>query len=195
MKIEKFSVVGPLGNGAQSAILQIRMTKTAENFALKVVPLESPEDMKFKEQAEHEFKVAQLFDHPNLIKIYALEPVKDWMFRLKKMHMLIEFVDGKTIDEAPRLSPVRIMQVFEQVASALVHMHKKASFTLISNQIISCLAKMVLSKSLISGSLGFAMNLKTGFKELPNIWLLNRPNTKWLTNERIFIRSVLLCTR
>ena len=48
MKIEKFSVVGPLGNGAQSAILQIRMTKTAENFALKVVPLESPEDMKFK---------------------------------------------------------------------------------------------------------------------------------------------------
>ncbi len=128
MKIEKFSVVGPLGNGAQSAILQIRMTKTAENFALKVVPLESPEDMKFKEQAEHEFKVAQLFDHPNLIKIYALEPVKDWMFRLKKMHMLIEFVDGKTIDEAPRLSHVRIMQVFEQVASALVHMHKKGVF-------------------------------------------------------------------
>jgi serine/threonine protein kinase len=72
--------------------------------------------------------VAQLFDHPNLIKIYALEPVKDWMFRLKKMHMLIEFVDGKTIDEAPRLSPVRIMQVFEQVASALVHMHKKGVF-------------------------------------------------------------------
>ena len=128
MKIEKFSIVGPLGNGAQSAILQIRMTKTAENFALKVVPLESPEDMKFKEQADHEFRVAQLFDHPNLIKIHALEPVKDWMFRLKKMHMLIEFVDGKTIDEAPRLSPVRIMQVFEQVASALVHMHKKGVF-------------------------------------------------------------------
>ena len=77
MKIEKFSIVGPLGNGAQSAILQIRMTKTAENFALKVVPLESPEDMKFKDQADHEFRVAQLFDHPNLIKIHALEPVKD----------------------------------------------------------------------------------------------------------------------
>ena len=64
MKIEKFSVVGPLGNGAQSAILQFRMNKSAENFALKVVPLESSEDMKFKDQADHEFRVAQLFDHP-----------------------------------------------------------------------------------------------------------------------------------
>ncbi len=128
MKIGKYSIIGPLGNGAQSAILQIRMNDSGDNYALKVVSLESAEDLKFKEQAEHEFKVAQMFDHPNLIKILALEPVKDWLFRLKKLHMLVEYVDGKTIDEVPRLSTVRIIQVFEQVASALIHMHKNGVF-------------------------------------------------------------------
>jgi serine/threonine-protein kinase len=93
---------------------------------LKVVAVGDPEeDMKYVAQAEHEFRVASMINHPNLIKIYALEKVKNWFFKLKKVHMLIEFVNGKTLDQAPRLSLPRLVQVFKMVADGMVHMHRK----------------------------------------------------------------------
>ncbi|MFN6053300.1 MAG: serine/threonine protein kinase [Planctomycetia bacterium] len=128
MKIGKFSIVGNLGTGAHSSILQIRRDEDGGNYALKIVSFDSPEEMKFKEQALHEFRVSQLLEHPNVIKIFALESVKDWLFREKKLNMLIEFVDGKTLDEVPRLTIPRAVQAFEQVASAVTHMHKKGVF-------------------------------------------------------------------
>ena len=42
-------------------------------MSVKVVPLTEPEDQKYLQQARHEFKVAQKFDHANLARIYALE--------------------------------------------------------------------------------------------------------------------------
>jgi len=124
-KIGKFSVVSTLGTGAHSTILHVRRESDSRNYALKVVPIGGEEDMKFLEQARHEFKVAQMFDHPNLIKIYALETLRDWLFRIRKVHLLIEYVDGKTLDTHPRFSIPMLVQIFEKVASALVQMHRR----------------------------------------------------------------------
>jgi serine/threonine protein kinase len=105
--------------------LHIRRSADGKNYALKVVPIDGPKDQKFIDQARHEFRVAQLLDHPNLIKIYALETVKDWMFRVRKLHLLIEYVNGKTLDTCPPLALPRLVQVFEKVAEGLVHMHRR----------------------------------------------------------------------
>src|SRR6266545_5873705 len=123
--IGKFQVLGTLGSGAHSSILHIRRSSDSRQYALKVVPLESKEDQKFLEQAQHEFRVAQLLDHPNLIKVYALETVKDWLFRVRKVHLLIEYVNGKTLDSIPKLPIPQLVQVFVKVAAALVHMHRR----------------------------------------------------------------------
>lgn len=123
--IGKFQVLGTLGSGANSTILHVRRAADSKHYALKVVPVNGPEDQKFVEQAEHEFKVAQMFDHPCLAKVYALEPQKDWLFRVKKIHLLIEYVNGKTLDTMPRIPLPRLVQVFERVAAALVHMHRR----------------------------------------------------------------------
>jgi serine/threonine protein kinase len=123
--IGKFQVVAPLGKGAHSSILHVRRAADSKHYALKVVPLDGPEDQKFLDQAEHEFKVAQMLDHPNLIRIYALEEQKDWLFRVKKVHMLIEFVNGKTLDQLPRVSIPRLVQIFERIAAGMVHMHRR----------------------------------------------------------------------
>ncbi len=128
MKIGQFQVVGTLGSGAHSSILQIRRSEDARHYALKVVKIGGPKDLKFLEQAKHEFDVAQRFEHPNLIKVYALETVRDWLFRINKVHLLIEFVNGKTLDAVPRLSIPRLVQIFEKVASGLVHMHRRNIF-------------------------------------------------------------------
>ena len=126
--IGKFQVIGPLGEGAHSRILQVRRAADSKHYALKVVPVDDDEDQKFLDQAEHEFKVAQMLDHPNLIKIYALEIQKDWLFRVKKVHVLIEYVNGKTLDEVPRINLPRQVQIFERIAAGLVHMHRRGVY-------------------------------------------------------------------
>lgn len=126
--IGKFQVLGKLGTGAHSSILHVRRSRDARNYALKVVPIDGPDDLKFLEQARHEFRVAQMLEHPSLIEIYNLETPRDWLFRIRKVHLLIEFVNGKTLDQIPRLTVPRQVQIFEKVASALVHMHRRGVF-------------------------------------------------------------------
>jgi eukaryotic-like serine/threonine-protein kinase len=128
MRIGKFQVVGTLGTGAHSTILHIRRTADSKHYALKVVDVTGPEDQKFVEQAEHEFKVASMMGHPNLIKVFALESVRDWLFRVRKVHLLIEYVNGKTLDTCPKLTVPRLVQVFKCVADAMVHMHRRGAF-------------------------------------------------------------------
>jgi serine/threonine protein kinase len=124
-RIGRVTVLGSLGSGAHSTIVHVRREADGKQYALKVVPINGPEEAKFLEQARHEFRVAGMLDHPNLIKIPILEESKDWLFRVKKVQLLMEFVNGKTLDQYPGLSVPKLVQVFEQVASALVHMHRR----------------------------------------------------------------------
>ena len=124
-RIGKFQIIGPLGTGAHSTILQVRRAEDSKTYALKVVQLDTPEDMKFLAQAEHEFRIGRMLSHPNLIQFYALEKVKDWLFRVKKAHLLSEYVNGKTLDTCPRLTIPRLTQVFKAVADGMVHMHRR----------------------------------------------------------------------
>jgi serine/threonine protein kinase len=125
LKSGKFQVLATLGTGAHSSILHIRRDADSKHYALKVVPIDEPEDQKYLTQAQHEYRVGQLLGHPNLIEIHALELVKDWLFRVKKAHLLIEYVNGKTLDECPRLNLAQLVQVFKQVADGLCHLHKR----------------------------------------------------------------------
>jgi serine/threonine protein kinase len=123
--IGKFQVLGTLGQGAHSTILHIRRSTDARQYALKVVPVEKKEDQKYLDQAEHEFRVGQMLDHANLLKVLALEKETDWLFRVKKVHLLLEYVNGKTLDQVEKLTLGHLVQIFVRIASGLVHMHKK----------------------------------------------------------------------
>jgi eukaryotic-like serine/threonine-protein kinase len=127
-KIGKFAVLGTLGTGAHSTILHVRRQEDGKQYALKVVPIDGPEEKKFLDQAQHEYRVASMLDHPNLLKVYALEEQKDWLFRVKKVQLLMEYVNGQTMDRFPALSIPKLCQVFLQTASALVHMHRRNVF-------------------------------------------------------------------
>jgi serine/threonine protein kinase len=124
-KIGTFHVLGTLGTGAHSTILHIRRDEDSKEYALKVVPIEDSEEHKFLDQARHEFDIAQRLNHPSLIKIFALETQRDWLFRVRKVHMLIEYVDGKTLDSFNRLPMNCLVQIFARVAAGMSHMHKK----------------------------------------------------------------------
>lgn len=125
MTIGSFQVLGPLGTGAHSTILHIRRDSDGKQYALKVVPIDGPDDQKYMDQAEHELEVASKLDHPNVVKAFELEKVKNWFFQVKKVHLLIEYINGKTLDTCPRLTIPRLVQVFKMVADGMVHMHRR----------------------------------------------------------------------
>lgn len=124
-KIGKVKILKTLGTGAHSTILHVRREADAREFALKLVPIETDDDKKFLEQAKHEYRVSRLLSHPNLIKVHALETECDWFRRVKKAKLLVEYVDGTTLDQVKLLKISKMLRVFEQVAAGLVHMHKQ----------------------------------------------------------------------
>jgi serine/threonine protein kinase len=126
--IGKYQVLATLGSGAHSTILHIRRSADAKQYALKIVSIADKEELKFLDQAKHEQRVASTLDHPNLLKLYALETEKDWLFQVRKVNMLLEYVNGKTLDLIPKLKIPQLVKVFERVADGLVHMHKRGVF-------------------------------------------------------------------
>jgi serine/threonine protein kinase len=126
--IGKFQVLATLGKGAHSTLLHIRRSTDSTQYALKVVPIDEKDDLKYLEQARHEYRVAQMLDHPNLIKIYILEEQRDWLRRVKKAELLIEYVNGQTLDLVKGLNMPRLVQIFEKVAEGMVHMHRRGVY-------------------------------------------------------------------
>ena len=129
MKIGSFQVLGTLGKGAHSTILHIRRSADSTHYALKVVPIGGADDQKFLDQAEHEFAIGQkLMDHPNLIKVYALEKVRSMVLLgpVREVRMLIEYVNGRTLDTFKIIPMPYLVQIFEKVASGLTTMHRRS---------------------------------------------------------------------
>jgi len=126
--IGKFTVLDTLGSGAHSSILHVRREADSREYALKLIALESKEDMKFLEQAKHEFRVGQMLNHPNLVKVYAFETEGGWFSGPKKAKLLIEYVPGKTMDKVPLLRMAKLLRVFERIADALMHVHKQGVY-------------------------------------------------------------------
>jgi eukaryotic-like serine/threonine-protein kinase len=127
-KIGKFTILDTLGSGAHSSILHIRRAEDEREYALKLVNIEDKDDLKYLEQAKHEFRVGQMLNHPNLVKVYAFETDSGWFSGPKKARLLIEFVPGKTMDKLPLLKMALLIRVCERIADALMHMHKQGIF-------------------------------------------------------------------
>ena len=127
-KIGKFTILDTLGSGAHSSILHIRREADLKEYALKLISIDDKDDLKYLEQAKHEFRVGQLLSHPNLVKVYALETDGGWFTGPKKARLLIEYAPGKAMDKLPLLRIAKLLRVFERVADGLTHMHKQGVF-------------------------------------------------------------------
>ena len=124
----KYRVVNTLGTGAGSTILLISdKTAGGKRYALKVVRKQEPEDEIYVQQAMTEFEAAKKLNHPAIAKVFDCRMKKAW-FKVTGVELLLEYVDGKTLDEieAPELG--QIVLIFCQVASALTHMHRRGVF-------------------------------------------------------------------
>jgi serine/threonine-protein kinase len=124
----KYRVVNTLGTGAGSTILLISdKTGGGKRYALKVVRKQDEDDEIYVQQALTEFEAAKKLNHPAIAKIYDCRLKKSW-FKVRGVELLMEYVEGKTLDEieAPELGQLVLMVC--QVASALQHMHRRGVY-------------------------------------------------------------------
>lgn len=123
----QFRVVQTLGNGAGSTILLVADTQTSSRFALKVVRRQGPDDDIYLDQALHEYDVAARLNHPNILKIHDCRTRKKW-FRPVAVELLMEFVEGRNLDELACPDLGQLVLIFIHVASALKHMHRRGIY-------------------------------------------------------------------
>jgi eukaryotic-like serine/threonine-protein kinase len=125
----KYRVINQLGAGAGSTILLISdKTAGGKRYALKVVRKQDADDEIYVQQALTEFEAAKKLNHPAIAKIHDCRLKKAWFVKVKGVELLMEFVDGKTLDEieAPELG--QLVLIFCQVVSALTHMHRRGVY-------------------------------------------------------------------
>jgi eukaryotic-like serine/threonine-protein kinase len=123
----QYRIVKPLGTGAGSSIFQISDAKKGGYYALKVVKRQSPEDDVYIAQALVEAEVAPKLNHKGLAKIYDSRIKKAW-FKISTVELLMEFVDGRTLDDLEIRERGQLLLIFLNVTSALAHMHRRGVY-------------------------------------------------------------------
>ncbi len=125
----EYRVVGPLGTGAGSTILQIAdRSRGGQRFALKVVKRQDADDDIYIAQAQVEYEAAKKLNHPAIARIYDCRIKRSLLFKVTSVELLMEFVDGKTLDEIEAPTLGQLVLIFNQVAAGLVHMHRRGIY-------------------------------------------------------------------
>lgn len=118
-----YEILETLGHGARSTIYLVRDKVTAERYALKRVIRNSSADQRFVEQALLEHDVAQQFNHPSLRKSNRVFKIKSF-FRIKEVYILMEAVDGLTLEQKRPTNMLEVCRIFQDTAIALGVMHR-----------------------------------------------------------------------
>jgi serine/threonine protein kinase len=87
-------------------------------------PEATDKDQRFLDQAEIECKVAQALDHPAIRKIPRLIK-KGSLLRTKELFLVMELVDGMSMERHPPATFETAVDIFHQVARGLHHMHDR----------------------------------------------------------------------
>ncbi len=124
-KLVGYDVMAEIGRGAASIIYIVQDPKSKQIYALKHVERADPKDDRFIKQAEIEYDIAQRVKHPVIRHIERVIKQRAMLITLKELYLLMEYVDGVSIERNPPRTFEDAVSVFKQVAMGLHHMHSK----------------------------------------------------------------------
>ena len=118
--IGHYQIAGLLGRGGMGEVYLAHDTRLDRRVALKILPAAAAGDADRLARFIREAKAASALNHPNIITVYEIGEAVDTHF------IAYEFVDGKTLREFAKDTPVSITSAVEiaiQIGSALVEAH------------------------------------------------------------------------
>lgn len=123
--IDCYRVMAELGRGAASIIYLVNDTNTKRIHALKHVVKTTEKDDRFLEQTQAEYDIGSKLDHPVIRKMDRLIKKRTGLLAVTEMFLLMELVDGESLDKKPPRTFDVAADIFEQVAKGLAHMHNR----------------------------------------------------------------------
>ena len=122
MRLPGYTLVAHLGRGARSTIVQVVKDDTGETFALKEVERRGPGDDRYFEQVENEFRISSKVRHETLRKSYEMHRIRR-MLRVRYLLILMEYVEGSTLEQDRPTDLLEVIRVFHKVAEGLDALH------------------------------------------------------------------------
>ncbi len=116
-----------IGRGAASIVYLVQDPKSKQIWALKhVEKTEDAKDSRFLEQAELEYQIASKLQHPGIRRINRIIKKKESILSgVSAIVLVMEFVDGISLERKPPKTFDSAADVFEQVARAMSYMHSR----------------------------------------------------------------------
>lgn len=120
-----YDVLALLGEGANSVIYRVREPKGKQEYALKHVIPQTEKDQRLIAMLQNEFELSKLFRHPGLRKSIDLRLRKGLlgMGGVKEAALVMELVDGESLDQARPTHVTDTVDWFLKAASALGALH------------------------------------------------------------------------
>lgn len=118
-----YTVYERLGTGARSTIWLVVNQRSGVQYALKRVVRRANEDNRFIKQAMVDYDVSRQVHHPVLRRSFELRRVRK-VLRVSELHVLMELVEGKTLEQATGLGLVELIRIFRRVAEGLDGLHQ-----------------------------------------------------------------------
>ena len=119
-QVAHYEIIGTLGKGGMGEVYLAQDTKLGRKVALKLLPAELTANKERLQRFGQEARAASALNHPNILTIYEIGAVEGLNF------IATEFVDGETLRERVRQSPLMLVEVIDvaiQIAGALAAAH------------------------------------------------------------------------
>ncbi len=124
-EVEGLRILAELGQGAASTIYLAQDPKSKQIYAIKHVQRLDSKDDRFLQQAVYEQEVASKLDHRNIRKIHRVIKRKQRFFTLSDVFLVMEMLDGVSMDRKPPTNLDDALTLFIQTGEALAHMHSR----------------------------------------------------------------------
>ncbi len=118
-----YTVYERLGTGARSSIWLVSDRASGRQYALKRVTRRATDDTRYLVQAENDYEISSQLDHPCLRKSYDIRRLRK-LFQVKELHIIMEYVDGRSLEEVGPLPLSSLLKVFMNVAEGLEALHR-----------------------------------------------------------------------
>src|SRR5438093_7240303 len=112
-----------LGRGGMGIVYLARELRLERRVAIKLLPPAKGVDPVARQRFLHEARTAAQFSHPNIVPIYAVHEVGEFVF------FAMAYVEGDTLGQRIRergpLGPAEGARVLQEVACALAYAHAR----------------------------------------------------------------------
>ena len=119
----KYVLERPLGRGGMGIVYLARELRLDRRVAIKLLPPPKGVDPVARQRFLHEARTAAQFSHPNIVPIYAVHEVGEFVF------FAMAYVEGDTLGQRIRelgpLGPAEGARVLQEVACALAYAHAR----------------------------------------------------------------------